>query len=270
MVGGTGHSGDRLELLAGEAAGDLSEEESGELGLPDNGRDPGLRTDFIAAAALVQLAFLKADPPSIRPMPASLESRLSRQAADWLATARPGAVMRVTAPVRHAPRRRRWLSAASTGWYLAAMLAMALVVPRSDTPGTRPVIAATDAREELMRTAQDLIVVPWSPSTVAGFENVTGDVVWSNSRQEGYLRLAGVPVNEPVRSQYQLWIVDPERDSHPVDGGVFDVTTTDMVTISVHPGLPIVRPTAFAITAERPGGVVVSDGPMLVLAAVGS
>jgi anti-sigma-K factor RskA len=150
------------------------------------------------------------------------------------------------------------------------MLAMALVVPRSDTPGTRPVIAATEAREELMRTAQDLIVVPWSPSTVAGFENVTGDVVWSNSRQEGYLRLAGVPVNEPARSQYQLWIVDPERDSHPVDGGVFDVTTTEMVTIPVYPGLPIVRPTAFAITAERPGGVVVSDGPMLVLAAVGS
>ena len=62
MVGGTGHSGDRLELLAGEAAGDLSEEESGELCLPDSGRDPGLRSDFIAAAALVQLAFLKADP----------------------------------------------------------------------------------------------------------------------------------------------------------------------------------------------------------------
>lgn len=48
-------------------------------------------------------------------------------------------------------------------------------------------------------------------------------MVWSTEGQEGYLRLKGLPANEPSRSQYQLWIVDPERDEFPVDGGVFDI-----------------------------------------------
>jgi hypothetical protein len=40
------------------------------------------------------------------------------------------------------------------------------------------------------------------------------------------------------------------------------------VTIPIHAKLRIGRPKAFAITLEHAGGVVVSDGPLLVVAAV--
>jgi anti-sigma-K factor RskA len=63
--------------------------------------------------------------------------------------------------------------------------------------------------------------------------------------------------------------VDASRDVHPVDGGVFDVTSTGELIIPIHNRLPVSQPTAFAVTLEKPGGVVVSDGPMLLVAAVG-
>ena len=75
-------------------------------------------------------------------------------------------------------------------------------------------------------------------------------------------------MNEAARVQYQLWIVDPERDGkHPVDGGVFNVSSTGEVIIPIQAKLRIRSPRAFAITAEQPGGVVVSAGPLLVVAA---
>jgi anti-sigma-K factor RskA len=100
---------------------------------------------------------------------------------------------------------------------------------------------------------------------------VQGDVVWSTAAQEGYMRLAGRPVNDPSAEQYQLWIVDPARDSRPLDGGVLDVDAeTGEVVIPIDAKLAILQPAAFALTLEQPGGVVVSAGPLLVVAAVES
>ena len=96
---------------------------------------------------------------------------------------------------------------------------------------------------------------------------VAGDVVWNDAQQEGYMRLRGLPVNDPTRAQYQLWIVDPARDKHPVDGGVFDVAEGDEILVPIRAALRVDRPAAFVLTLEQPGGVVVSDGPHLVLAA---
>ena len=91
-----------------------------------------------------------------------------------------------------------------------------------------------------MNEATDVVTLPWAAPTAAGYEGVTGDVVWSQSKQQGYLRLANMPVNDPARVQYQLWIVDPERDSkHPVDGGVFNVSSTGEVIIPIQAKLPI-------------------------------
>jgi len=60
--------------------------------------------------------------------------------------------------------------------------------------------------------------------------------------------------------QYQIWIFDGARDKRfPVDGGVFDVpaNTTDVV-IPIRAELMVHKPAAFAVTVEKPGGVVVS------------
>ena len=110
------------------------------------------------------------------------------------------------------------------------------------------------------------ITVPWSASEFDAYSGVTGDVVWNNEEQRGYLRLAGMPVNDPSVRQYQLWIVDPSRDEKPVDGGVFDIPAgAEPVIIPIDAKLPISEPVLFAVTREKPGGVVVSGGPLLLV-----
>ena len=94
-------------------------------------------------------------------------------------------------------------------------------------------------------------------------------MVWSDSAQQGFMRLVGLPANQPDVAQYQLWIIDPDRDSQPVDGGVFDVSSEGEVLVPIDAKLAVRNPRAFALTLEQPGGVVVSDGPLLVVAASG-
>ena len=57
----------------------------------------------------------------------------------------------------------------------------------------------------------------------------------------------------------------------PVDGGVFDVRGDgDEVIVPIRASLPVGSPLAFAVTIERPGGVVVSDrSRVVVIARVG-
>jgi len=69
------------------------------------------------------------------------------------------------------------------------------------------------------------------------------------------------------KEQYQLWIVDPKRDSKPVDGGIFDIKNDGEVLIAIKPKLSISNPTLFAVTIEKPGGVVVADQSSLPLIA---
>ena len=72
-------------------------------------------------------------------------------------------------------------------------------------------------------------------------------------------------MNDPSQNQYQLWIVDPERDELPVDGGVFDITNGNGPSIiPIRNALPINKPVAFVITLEQPGGVVKSKQEVVV------
>jgi anti-sigma-K factor RskA len=75
-------------------------------------------------------------------------------------------------------------------------------------------------------------------------------------------------VNSPTKEQYQLWIFDKNQsDKTPVDGGVFDVTTEGEVLVSIHPKLKVQEAFLFAVTIEKPGGVVVSSRERLPLLA---
>ncbi|MEO1170953.1 MAG: anti-sigma factor [Myxococcota bacterium] len=145
------------------------------------------------------------------------------------------------------------------GWSLAAALAASLLfvlVPEStETP--------TDLYAELQALSDSQTIV-WAKSE--HFPDAHGQVVWNTARQEGYLELSGVPVNAPAQAQYQLWIVDPSRDEKPVDGGVFDIPAgAEPVIIPIDAKLPISEPVLFAVTREKPGGVVVSGGPLLLV-----
>lgn len=194
--------------------------------------------------------------------PSSVADLGARRAGDGRAAAVPDTA--------HAAGARRMALAGWLGWAAAAML---LVVVWSGRPAPGPALPTSlppaEARAALLAEA-DTVTLPWAPSAWSEFEAVQGDVSWNDGRQEGYLRLVDMPPNDPSEAQYQLWIVDPERDSEPVDGGVFDVPAgTGELIVPVRATLPVDRPVAFAITRERPGGVVVSEGPLLVVASRG-
>ncbi len=101
-----------------------------------------------------------------------------------------------------------------------------------------------------------------------------GEVVWNDVRQTGFMVFSGLSENDSSQQQYQLWIFDTERpDETPVDGGVFDIPKTAALTdsgqliVPIDAKLSIGHAKAFAVTIERPGGVVVSKRERLPLLA---
>lgn len=158
---------------------------------------------------------------------------------------------------------------ARAGWVLAAAAVAAWVLVPSPFARTGDDAAPTVASvvEEILADSAALHVA-WAPSTDPAAVAATGEVVWDATRQRGVLRIRGLVPNDPRLAQYQLWIIDAERDArYPVDGGVFDVTSDGEVLVPVSARLSVRRPTLFAVTLETPGGVVVSSRERLVLAA---
>lgn len=137
------------------------------------------------------------------------------------------------------------------------------VPPRPPTPA--------EARQALLASAPDVETLPWSLTADPAARGASGDVVWSASRQEGYMRFVGLAPNDPKVLQYQLWIFDKLRDErYPVDGGVFDVGAIGPdgeLVIKITAKLAVGEPVLFAVTVEPPGGVVVSKRERIVVTA---
>jgi Anti-sigma-K factor rskA len=163
------------------------------------------------------------------------------------------------------------------GWFVAAacfLLAVAGWWPRlialasSENGGSIGQFSADWSREHMLDVGGEAVRRwPWSPTGSA--PGVTGDVVWDNNQQMGFLTFAGLEANSPLRHQYQLWIVDSARDErYPVDGGVFDVpAAAGPVVIPVRATVPVREPLAFVVTVEKPGGAVVSGRERVVAVA---
>jgi hypothetical protein len=127
---------------------------------------------------------------------------------------------------------------------------------------------AAEARAELLATAKDVTTLAWTPTKDPNGAAATGDVVWSASAQRGYMRFVGLTPNDLKQIQYQLWIFDKDRDqAFPVDGGVFDVSSTGEVIVPISAKLKVNEPVLFAVTIEAPGGVVVSKRERIVVTA---
>jgi len=115
----------------------------------------------------------------------------------------------------------------------------------------------------------DLVKADWTnPTKDATSLDASGHVVWSDSRQEGYMVIDGLAVNDEQKNQYQLWIFDTARDDAlPVDGGVFDIDSEGRVIVPIDAKLSITKAKMFAVTIEDPGGVVQSKRERLPLLA---
>lgn len=132
-------------------------------------------------------------------------------------------------------------------------------VVRPDTPA-----AAREALLAITGTTQ----TAWKATTDASAKGAGGDVIWHSGVQRGFMRFTGLAANDPATSQYQLWIFDAERDErYPVDGGVFDVGPSGEIVVPIAAKLHVNSPKLFAVTVEKPGGVVVSKRERIVLTA---
>jgi hypothetical protein len=168
--------------------------------------------------------------------------------------------------------RERW------GWYAAAAsvaLAVAGWYPRLAPAPAAPVARTQSPEEAAIRARADLLARPglvrsrFSGTQDPDSGGVEGDVVWDPQSQRGFLRLRGLPANDRSVMQYQLWVFDAERDPrYPVDGGVFDVPADRAeAVIPIRVPIRVGQAVLFAVTVERPGGVVVSGREHIVATA---
>jgi hypothetical protein len=219
---------------------------------------PGVLAPGVAGAVVVAAA-----PPAPAPIVSLETARAARAEAAVVATAAGAGA--------GASRRRRW----SPAWLLAAAsLVLALgawlwardrIAAIGDAGGA---VAEARAGRAALVAASGARTLAWTATADTAARGAAGDVVWSPEEQRGYMRFVGLAANDPAAWQYQLWIFDRDRDqAFPVDGGVFDVSSTGEVIVPIAAKLHVDDATLFAVTIERPGGVVVSKRERIVVTA---
>ncbi len=271
-----------LELLADQAIFGLTKEEQIEFDALKL-EFPHLAQDFSLEEAAAAIAFSGIEVEQA--MPAGLQTSILKDAEKYF---KPKAELSGTidnlvdtatlrVPERivfDAPKRPFWQW---TGWALAGAACIALIAnvwltriqpteiakdPQvTESPTPEP--SLTQKREQFIATAQDIYKAP--VSSPAEDKGLSGEIVWSDAEQKGYMTFKGLPVNDKSKEAYQLWIFDETQDEKtPVDGGVFDVDKNGEVIIPIDAKLKVKSPKMFAVTVEKPGGVVVSKREKIV------
>ena len=149
------------------------------------------------------------------------------------------------------------------GWLAAAALLALFVRDRGPTPSESrpvPVVDAVAALRDSLLSGSTLLRRTWTVTTDSTSTTATGEVLWDARSQRGVMRFAGLAPNDRATWQYQLWIFDKARDErYPVDGGVFDIPANGgEVLVPIRARLAVGEAVLFAVTVEKPGGVVVS------------
>jgi hypothetical protein len=281
-----------VDLLIKQVTEGLSPEEQRALDVLDSAVASANLREFERAAAAIALA----GSAHAQPLPAALAQRLASQAEEHFAAVADAArgetaggdsisddnivnlaAARSAAATPALPRAASrsgaygWLAAAAClvlavfAWNRSpppAPVAAVLTPPVAvNPPIAKPVAPMTAAEERAALLAKsDSLKIKLGATKDPAAAGVTGDVVWDPVTQRGFFRFVGLAPNDPAVHQYQLWIFDGGRDQRfPVDGGVFDIPANSTeVVIPIHAALPVLSAKAFAVTVERPGGVVVS------------
>jgi hypothetical protein len=289
------------ELLAERAVEGLDQESQGVLAqlLSQEGLEDDDGFDRVAAA----LALNQLRP---EPLPEPVRERIEQDAGIWFAALRQPNVRPLRAPAPPAePATGPGLSSTAGWWAAAAGVALAaiglwraegaaresrllnaeLATARSEAAQLAEAVTERDARiaslqagpaepspgDLRLRLLEDSGTGLWAwratEDPVAG--GASGDIVWNSERQSGFMRFVGLQPNAPDTASYQLWIFDEARDERfPVDGGVFNVPSgAGEIIVPIRPTLDVSRPVLFAVTVERPGGVMVSSRERIALVA---
>lgn len=138
---------------------------------------------------------------------------------------------------------------------------------RDVAPAAAFALAPPAASIDELKSKPGTIEIAWKPlPDETCKEKCSGRIVWNNELQQGYMTFKGLAANDPAKFQYQLWVFDSAQ-KHPIDGGVFDIVPGAVVRagadgeviVPVVAKIRVDSPQAFAVTIEKPGGVVVSD-----------
>jgi hypothetical protein len=258
-----------VDLLIQEVTSSLTEAESAELAQL-LARYPGAdRSAFEPAAAALALA---ARLP-LEPLPGALRARLLAQAGGASGATAPVVDFeqlrraRELAGMPAAPARPR---SGTAGWWAAAaalLVAIAGWYPRLQGPPHAR--SAAELRAQLLAAHPEAVRWEFAATGDPGGVGASGDVVFDPATQQGYMRFRKLRPNDPKQYEYQLWIFDGERDDrYPVDGGVFDIPAgRTEVVVPITARVRVGKPALFAVTVERPGGVVVSAREHIVVLA---
>lgn len=228
----------------------------------------------VTAAALMLAGDWK-----VEPLPDSVRHRLDAAAAAF--TAGRTNVVEISAAQSRSRERPSASRSSGLAWFAAAasiLLAIAAWIPRLgyDQSGKVDLLSQASqdsetlaARRQTLLASSSPLLKEWSATEDPAGAAVKGDVVWDPVTQTGYMRFSGLPANDPGTLQYQLWIFDETRDDrYPVDGGVFNIPSGGgEVVVPILAKLPVRTPKLFAVTIERPGGVVVSSRERIVVVA---
>ena len=219
------NSFDRFEELdAGRAFGDLSSEEFNEWQqlAPQFLNSQEVSFDYL-------LTELELDKTSSTPLPSSLSLKLGETTDQFISGDNKVSDDQKVTPFVN------WL-----GWGIAACLAVILLLGPSE-----PKVVTVAEKFEVLKESSGSMRLEFAPASDP-YAKVEGEVIWNDERQEGYMSLINLAANNPKENQYQLWIVDPERDELPVDGGVFDIPEgVDKALIPIKNALQVDKPTLF-------------------------
>ena len=241
------------ELLAEEAVFGLNPTDRTELDQLLSENPSAATIEFEQAAAAYYMA---AAPLEIESMPEPLRTKVLTNCLDSIPS------VNVSSGTKQQPSNlASWIIAIAAGLLIGFFLRGVNVEP--------PVLALAAQRASLLDSTADVLKLDWTATDAPEAQGATGDIVWSNAKQEGYMTFRGLKVNDPTQEQYQLWVFDAERDErYPVDGGVFDIPADAKEVITpINTKINVIKATLFAITIEKPGGVVVSDCSRLPLLA---
>lgn len=263
-----------LELLSDKAVFGLTDAEIAELAALEESFPEFQDESFELAAATIGMMNLDIS----EPMPAHLRTKIASDAAQFFASRKE--TVSIPEPsiekeefqktFAFEPKKSIWNW---LGWAFAGFACVALAIniwtTRLDstdiaknppTPTITPKIELTPAqeREQLLASAKDAVQRTWGDLDPTKPKNVQGDVVWSNSAQKGFVRFSNLPVNDKTKQTYQVWVFD-KNQKNPVSGGTFDINENGEVIVPIDSALKIQEPTMFGVTAEKPGGVMVSE-----------
>jgi len=211
---------------------------------------------FEPISAVVDASMYVHDEQNLSSMPESLKKKII---ADFRSERNGSSVLQVLKKIFYAPK---------LAWAMTCLLAVGTSMSMIEFRNYESNYRNLPVKKALLElSSEDLIQYSWFAQTDEFCDNCSGNVIWSDDSQRGFITLAGLPMNDSSKNQYQIWIVDPNMHANPVDGGVFNINTTNSPTIiPINPKLPIEKARGFAITLEQPGGVVISEQSLILTA----